>query len=758
MKRLFLLLLVFFQSLALGQSTAIIDGAGLANGKSYTNYIKNPNAQKNVANVTTTAGSTIARVSSATALYDKTEFSITDAGAWDAVWSTMPLNGGMKNRLCEVQMLVLGTVTGTTTLKVIQNAVDVFSQDVSSIISATNPKKIGGTFPCGDGTYATTVALAGSAATTALKAGAVCLGEPVSVSSGTISTPEAAYTAAAFGGQGTLAITQNELKWWRVGQHIFVRGRVTIGAGAGAAATFTIPFPFGLTLTTGGVVRQVAQATFYDASGGTQMIAIPSGSAGDSGFGFTKTGGGSIQGSDLGASDELTFTAGPFAVSGWAATDIVTPEQSLPSVARTYRSGSGLTITAGTPLEVIFNTERADTKSEFNTTTGRFTAISTGWYAYDYGITLTAGATAPTLAYFGVRVNGAGDYLSSAYVTDLANSKSRPTTASGVVYLTAGQYISLWANTAGQNGTIEYSSNEYSYFHVRSSPSPGSQSFYLSSPLVAPPDGTGIKLKSSTNTDVLTVSDAGAAVITATSGVGLIVKGSGTTSSSSNQIWRASDNTTLGYVENGGAWTLGPSSGSTQVSHTVYGYSNAITWGNGTFNVSNRNGSNAATIVFANGTTKISNWASSSTYPFSAANSGGADTIAVHANGIYGYNAGTMRAVGVTSGNVLGDTTVSKRDLKKNIVDSKYGLKTATLLKMREFDWKASGQHDIGAIADEVADVAPILAYFGKDGVAEGVNYTKLAVVAIKAIQEQQVQIACLVNADTKKQRQACVK
>lgn len=190
--------------------------------------------------------------------------------------------------------------------------------------------------------------------------------------------------------------------------------------------------------------------------------------------------------------------------------------------------------------------------------------------------------------------------------------------------------------------------------------------------------------------------------------------------------------------ESTGAVTAGPISGTSQVSHYLYGYSSAITWGNGTVNISNRNSSNAATIIFANNTTKIGNFACSATYPFSATNSSGSDVIAVHVNGIYGYNPGTMRAVGTTSGNILGDTTISKRDYKDDIEDISYGLIECLKLKPRKFIWKATKESDIGCIADEVATATPSLAYYDKNGVPEGVNYGKLVLVAIKAIQEQQ--------------------
>jgi hypothetical protein len=111
-------------------------------------------------------------------------------------------------------------------------------------------------------------------------------------------------------------------------------------------------------------------------------------------------------------------------------------------------------------------------------------------------------------------------------------------------------------------------------------------------------------------------------------------------------------------------------------------------------------------------------------------------SLEVSPSGVYNYNAGTMRAVGVTSGNVLGDTTVSRRELKDNIRDLSYGLDVALNLKPRIFEWKSSGETDVGMIADEVADVAPLLAYYNEEGIPDAVNYTKIAQVAIKAIQE----------------------
>lgn len=78
-------------------------------------------------------------------------------------------------------------------------------------------------------------------------------------------------------------------------------------------------------------------------------------------------------------------------------------------------------------------------------------------------------------------------------------------------------------------------------------------------------------------------------------------------------------------VGSSGGFTVGTESGSVQVSHTIYGYSSLFTWGNGTLNLSNRNGSNAVTIVMANSTTKFASWSSSNTFPWSVQDSSGND-------------------------------------------------------------------------------------------------------------------------------------
>jgi hypothetical protein len=72
----------------------------------------------------------------------------------------------------------------------------------------------------------------------------------------------------------------------------------------------------------------------------------------------------------------------------------------------------------------------------------------------------------------------------------------------------------------------------------------------------------------------------------------------------------------------------------------------------------------------------------------------------------------------------------------------------ANILKLQpvEFDWKGNNRHDIGFVAEMMRDVYPNLVTTNKEGVVEGMNYTKLVSALVKSIQEQQEQINNLTN------------
>jgi hypothetical protein len=65
-------------------------------------------------------------------------------------------------------------------------------------------------------------------------------------------------------------------------------------------------------------------------------------------------------------------------------------------------------------------------------------------------------------------------------------------------------------------------------------------------------------------------------------------------------------------------------------------------------------------------------------------------------------------------------------------------------LRPVSFDWKNTGKHDIGLIAEETIEHLPEIVQVGADGQAEGIRYSKLTPLLIKAIQDQQKQIVDL--------------
>jgi hypothetical protein len=67
----------------------------------------------------------------------------------------------------------------------------------------------------------------------------------------------------------------------------------------------------------------------------------------------------------------------------------------------------------------------------------------------------------------------------------------------------------------------------------------------------------------------------------------------------------------------------------------------------------------------------------------------------------------------------------------------------ASLYKLRPvtFDWKDTGIRDIGLIAEEVKQHVPELVHSDEEGGADGIKYSKLTSLLIKAVQDQQTEI-----------------
>lgn len=69
------------------------------------------------------------------------------------------------------------------------------------------------------------------------------------------------------------------------------------------------------------------------------------------------------------------------------------------------------------------------------------------------------------------------------------------------------------------------------------------------------------------------------------------------------------------------------------------------------------------------------------------------------------------------------------------------GLNVINRLKPYDFAWKAGGMRELGLIAEDVAEVEPLLTFKNSKDEIEGVKYENLNVVFINAFKEQQAQI-----------------
>ena len=86
--------------------------------------------------------------------------------------------------------------------------------------------------------------------------------------------------------------------------------------------------------------------------------------------------------------------------------------------------------------------------------------------------------------------------------------------------------------------------------------------------------------------------------------------------------------------------------------------------------------------------------------------------------------------------------TYSSRRLKDNIRSLTGALDKVEQLRSVYFDWKTTGKHDVGLIAEEVAQVLPEVVSFEANGLdASSVDYSRLTAVLVQAIKEQQSEI-----------------
>ncbi len=90
-------------------------------------------------------------------------------------------------------------------------------------------------------------------------------------------------------------------------------------------------------------------------------------------------------------------------------------------------------------------------------------------------------------------------------------------------------------------------------------------------------------------------------------------------------------------------------------------------------------------------------------------------------------------------------TEHSSRRWKTNVKPLDTALEKVKRLRGVSFDWKESGKHDIGLIAEEVGKVVPeVVAYEENGQDAKSINYARLTALLVEAVKTQQVQIEAL--------------
>lgn len=108
----------------------------------------------------------------------------------------------------------------------------------------------------------------------------------------------------------------------------------------------------------------------------------------------------------------------------------------------------------------------------------------------------------------------------------------------------------------------------------------------------------------------------------------------------------------------------------------------------------------------------------------------------------------TLQLRNNTSGSVVGTFatggvyTASDKRLKKNIESMPYGLKDIMKLKALRYDYisdDSNSNKSIGFIAQDLSEVIPELVLYQEDADQYSVNYAGMSVIAIKAIQDQQI-------------------
>jgi hypothetical protein len=121
---------------------------------------------------------------------------------------------------------------------------------------------------------------------------------------------------------------------------------------------------------------------------------------------------------------------------------------------------------------------------------------------------------------------------------------------------------------------------------------------------------------------------------------------------------------------------------------------------------------------------------------------GGADSVRIPGI-LYIFDLGVGGSTALCRNSFLGSvsTCSSSARYKSNIASFGSGLDLIRRLAPVSFNWKDGGMRDVGLVAEEVAEIEPLLITTNDKGEIEGVKYDRVAVVLVNAVKEQQAEI-----------------
>ena len=126
--------------------------------------------------------------------------------------------------------------------------------------------------------------------------------------------------------------------------------------------------------------------------------------------------------------------------------------------------------------------------------------------------------------------------------------------------------------------------------------------------------------------------------------------------------------------------------------------------------------------------------------------------IILEGNNTLTIDGGSLKIAGFPSGNkdvrsingVLTATGISSIRYKKNVNDLATNPQNTLNLRPVRFNWKDSGEEDIGLIAEEVDEQIKDLVIYNKEGNPDGVKYEMVSLYLLEAIKDQQKRIIAL--------------